>query len=52
MAFHRHEIDWVEVYVGFLVTVLYLAVAILVVCSAIALCYTIIWHIGHWVNWW
>ena len=48
---HRNE-DPIETAAGFLLGIAAVPVVLTVLLGLVALCYTVIWHIGHWVNWW
>ena len=51
MARHRHD-DPLDTLLALGVIFLGIPVAITVVSIVVAGCFTVIWHIGHWVNWW
>lgn len=49
MARIRDDTDWFVILTGIFVAGPLLITALV---GLIALCYAIVWHIGHWVSWW
>lgn len=41
-----------EILATILAVIAAIPVAITIIVALLAGCFTVIWHIGHWVNWW
>ena len=51
MHYHPHDDSFGVVFViPAAVAVIALVVTVLIALGAG--CYTLVWHVGHWVNWW
>ena len=48
---HRHE-DPIETLAAFLLSIAAVPVVLSILIALVALCYTVVWHIGNWVGWW
>lgn len=46
---HRNEMEWQNF---LLIMFIGVPLALTAVGTVIAGCFTVIWHVGHWVGWW
>jgi hypothetical protein len=49
---HIHHDDPIEVLVKILVSIAAIPIVITLIIALVAGCFTLVWHIGNWVNWW
>jgi hypothetical protein len=50
MGYHRHvrEMEWFEIPLAIALTLICVTLFVVLIAG----CFTVIWHVGHWVNWW
>jgi hypothetical protein len=52
MRRHRNQDIGAEILAGFVVIPAGVMAVVSVAIVVFAICYTIVWHVGHWVGWW
>ena len=48
----RYRASDSEIGLSVLVAVAAIPIVATLLVALVAVCFTVIWHIGHWVNWW
>lgn len=49
---HHHREEPIETFGKILLSFAAVPVVLTLLVALVAGCFTVIWHIGHWVNWW
>jgi hypothetical protein len=52
MARHRQEMDGAEILAWFVIIPAGVMAVVSAAIVVFAICYTTVWHVGHWVGWW